>query len=109
MVEGQINSGPDDELATTAKMLLEESDRGCAVFGAQMIDDQLKVFLTTLLNRDDEYDKVLANLLHGYGPLASFSARLDVAYVMGALTSEQYQSIQIVRKIRNRMAHDRGP
>lgn len=98
-----------DEHNVVAGMLLEESDRGCALFGAQMIDDKLKELFECLFISESPIRKVSKGLLSGYGPLATFSAKLDFAYAAGIINNDHYRTANLIRNIRNDMAHERGP
>ena len=40
-----------------------------------------------------------------YGPLATFSAKIDIAYAMGKLTAAGRQDLHAIRNIRNAFAH----
>lgn len=44
-------------------------------------------------------------LFRGYGPVATFSARTEMAYVFGFIDKELFDDINILRGIRNDFAH----
>lgn len=51
--------------------------------------------------KNDVRDK----LFTGYGPLASFSAKIDMAFALGLIDAEQRKTLNHVRHIRNVFAH----
>jgi len=44
-------------------------------------------------------------MFSGYGPLASFSSKIDMAYSFGLITKSEAEDLHIIRKIRNECAH----
>jgi DNA-binding MltR family transcriptional regulator len=51
--------------------------------------------------------KATKELVEGFNaPLGTLSARTKAAYAFGLLTKEQYQDIEILRKVRNHFAHN---
>ncbi|MGH8510875.1 MAG: hypothetical protein ACREU8_05700 [Gammaproteobacteria bacterium] len=49
--------------------------------------------------------KVADDLFGAMGPLASFRQRIAVAYAFGFLSKEDYDNLNLVRRIRNHFAH----
>lgn len=93
-----------------AQMLLKESDRGCAIFGAAALDDALEVLLRSRFRQDDSVVKnVVDPLFRTYAPLSTFSARIDVSHVLGLLAKRTYRELKVIRRLRNDFAHERGP
>lgn len=46
-------------------------------------------------------------LFEGYGPLGSFSAKIDLAFALGFISKDDRQRLHAVRSIRNEFAHSR--
>ncbi|HVL12338.1 MAG TPA: hypothetical protein VM529_07225 [Gemmata sp.] len=91
-----------DEFFSFLLEFVSESDRAAVVLGASMIDEQLKTLLSnTLLPSRDKQD----DLLEGDRPLATFSARIRVAYRLGLISADLAQSLDIIRTLRNVFAH----
>lgn len=44
-------------------------------------------------------------LFEGFGPLASFSSKIEVAYALGFIEATDKQSLHAIRGIRNKFAH----
>lgn len=83
-------------------VLTKETDRGCALMSAAFLDDQLKKLIGAFLVDDK---KVSGKLFNGYSPLATFSSRIDMAYVLGLISKETRLNLTLLRKIRNDFAH----
>jgi hypothetical protein len=92
-----------------AMTMLSESDRGCVLFGTQMISDDLDTMLDTAFGNRRDKDSTIKSLFSGYGPLASLSGKLDLAYALGFIDADLRSLINLVRKIRNICAHESGP
>lgn len=89
------------------KLLQEESDRGCVIVSAAMLDDilsqLLKRRLTPSLEKKDEL------LEDGAAAFSTFSARINLAYRVGLLRSNTRATFHLLRKIRNDFAHISDP
>jgi DNA-binding MltR family transcriptional regulator len=83
-----------------------ETDRGCALMAAAYLDDQLAVLLKAYFVDD----LTVANtLLVPSQALGAFSARIDVAYLLGLLSREERKALHLIRKIRNDFGHVAQP
>lgn len=81
----------------------KESDRAQAI----LITNALDLWLSELLRAyfvDNE--EVVDELLENERPLATFAARIKCAYCIGLLTESEYSDLNLIRKVRNRFAHD---
>jgi hypothetical protein len=92
--------------ATLSKMLLEMGRQGHAahaIWAAATLDDTLgsllAIYMSNLSNRLRE------KLFTGYGPLSSFSAKIDIAYSLNLITANLRRDLHIFREIRNEFAH----
>ncbi|MCK4821777.1 hypothetical protein KA005_38780 [bacterium] len=79
-----------------------ETDRGAALIGAALIDNQLKdLLLSHLLDTDEA-----SNLIElGYAPLGTFSSRILATYCLGLITDLESKEFNTIRKTRNIFAH----
>lgn len=51
--------------------------------------------------------KATKDLVNGFNaPLGTFGARIKAVYAFGLVTEEQFRDMEILRKVRNRFAHD---
>ncbi len=93
-----------------AASLLKESDRGSAIFSAAILHDDLEILLRAFCRKDEGSVKSIVDpLFQGYAPLATFSARIQIAYAMRLIPSGLYRKLEIVKRLRNDFAHESGP
>lgn len=93
-----------DLFENLAKKLLGESDRGAIIIGATYIEDQLSFLIDKTLPSDE--NKKYRNRLFKYpGPLSSFSAKIELSYAFRLIDKNLYNSLNILRQIRNKAAH----
>jgi hypothetical protein len=72
---------PDfDAAAEFRSTLTDETDRGCALMAAAYLDDRLAELLKAYFVDDLPVAKKVLDLER---PLGTFSARIDVAYLLG--------------------------
>ncbi len=101
---------PTERDLEIAKMLLEqqESDRGCVIFSASLLDDDLETLLRAHCLKDANVaKKVVDPLFHVYAPFSTFSAKIQVSYAMGLIDKGLYTTLDLIRRIRNDFAHER--
>jgi DNA-binding MltR family transcriptional regulator len=89
-------------LAEFQSALHQESDRGCALIVAAFLDTELEDLLRVKLVRDA---KVLDELLGQSRPVATFSARIDLAYLAGLIPLNAHRELHLIRRIRHDFAH----
>ncbi|WPU98226.1 hypothetical protein SNE26_19570 [Mucilaginibacter sp. cycad4] len=83
--------------------LNEESDRGASIFAATFFEVKLKEILSELLRKDEVTD----NMLEGAnGGLNTFSARINICYVLGYITKDEKHELNMIKNIRNKFAHN---
>jgi DNA-binding MltR family transcriptional regulator len=92
------------------KILTEahESDRGCVIFCASLIEAQLESLLRSRLRKDRAASKVVESLFRIYAPFSTFSAKIQVAYALGIIPDRMHKQLLMVKKLRNDFAHDNG-
>ena len=87
--------------------LAEESDRAAAILAAANFEDRLRDAIMTrfvALNRRDE-----AEIFKPYGPLATFKAKVDIAFALGLYDRKTKKHLHTVGEIRNKFAHSPEP
>ena len=83
--------------------LNDESSRGKAIISGSYLDDLLSNIIASFLIVGSSSKR----LLEGYSPpIGSFSARIDMAYSLGLIKEKEKHELDLIRKIRNRFAHD---
>lgn len=89
-------------IARFRRTLTAESDRGCALMAASYLEHLLTERLERLCVSDE---KVFARSV---GRM-SFANKIDVAYLINALSKEMRDELVTLRMIRNRFAHSLSP
>jgi DNA-binding MltR family transcriptional regulator len=82
------------------KEIQNESPRAAVIIASAFLDAQLRAIL---LNSFVDDKKVSEELLDS--DLSTFSSRIKTAYCMGLISETLYHDLNIVRKIRNKFAH----
>ncbi len=98
--------GHEDEVFGGINMLTKSLDhldeRGLVLSLAAFAEDALGHLLKSFLIPSE----ATSQLLEGFNaPLGTFSSRTKAAFAMGLVTTEQYQDLERLRKIRNEFAH----
>lgn len=82
--------------------LTEQTDRGAALLAAAYLDDALKEMLQKrFVGQQNETVKAF----QGNGPLATFSSRIMIAFLLGLITEMERRDMDLIRRIRNDFAH----
>jgi mannitol operon repressor len=90
------------ELSEFLSEFNRESDRGAALTAAAMLDQRLEEILSGYLADVP----ATQDLLSGYSaPLGTFSSRNSIAFALGLIQENEYNEINVVRKIRNEFGH----
>jgi hypothetical protein len=95
---------PDfDSLNRFNRLLSAHDDRGLVLsLGAYTEDTLGRLLLIYLADAKQSRD-----LVEGFNaPLGTLATRMKAAFAIGLLTQEQYEDLEIARKIRNLFAHD---
>lgn len=88
------------------KSLANESDRALPIVGFAYIDHMIGELMGSELN--PEVDGGIADLLSGFGPLATASQRIKMAHALYWLSDQTAADLHLLRKVRNHFAHDRS-
>jgi hypothetical protein len=91
----------EDELSAIDDME-STSDRTAAIVIASLVETRLTNTLQAGLHHDDA---IVERLFRASGPLGSFSAKIDLACLMGAISKDAYRDLVILKNIRNIFAH----
>ena len=103
-----------DEAQRLFALWMKKGEDEGAIVAATLVEDRLgfaiKAHFVELPTRGD-VAKILTEtaLFDGYGPLASFVAKIDVASALGILTPERRRDFHVIRSIRNDFAHALEP
>jgi hypothetical protein len=77
-------------------------DRAAAIVSAAFVDDRLTAALKSRLHYDK---KIIDSMFNPSGPLGSFSARINLAFLIGMLSKKSTEDLHIIREVRNEFAH----
>jgi len=89
-------------LETLVEEMGGESDRAVVIVGAAWVEEALGDSVTSFLEAHADAHK---RLFSGAGPLASFSAKIDLARLLGLMTDSIRSDLHKIREIRNEFAH----
>ena len=95
-----------DEVFQFRQTLSPETDRGCALMAASYLDNQLTELLRQRLV---DSPKVAADLFENSRPLATFSSRIDLTYMLGLIGPKAHRDLHLIRRIRNDFGHNPNP
>lgn len=84
------------------KELEGQSDRGLVILGAAGLDVVLEGLLTECLNGEVKREQMFGP----NGPLSEFASRIKMALSLGLISTAEYKELELVRRIRNKAAHE---
>jgi len=83
--------------------LAEESDRAAVLIAGALLENALTALLQSALVPNPS---ALDTLFDGaVAPLGSFSAKIDLAFRIGAISPQLSRDLHLIRRIRNEFAH----
>lgn len=82
----------------------KESDRASVIVALALLDSALETLLRTRLVPSPHSGDTL--LEGAYAPISTFSARVDLAFRIGLISSRFARDLHLIRKIRNDFAHN---
>lgn len=85
--------------------LTAESDRGCVIVGAAILDDFLKDQISAVFGSNGMSNRYITKAFDGSGPLANFSSKILIARGFGLIHDEVFEDMMAIRKLRNEFAH----
>jgi len=98
----------DPDVAEAFRRMIDEfsreTDRGAILIAADIVATHLGQVITDL-SPEAFKKKRVKSLLNYPGPLSTFSARADIAYMSGFINDTAHRSIDLLRKLRNKAAH----
>jgi len=78
-----------------------ESDRSVVILAASFLERNLEDYI-----RQKFVDAPLVSkLFEGYAPLATFAAKIDIAFALGLIPVHVHDDLQTIKKLRNLFAH----
>ena len=84
-----------------------ESDRAAAILAAAYFEERLR---DAIMRKFTDINKTLREkIFTGYGPLSTFSAKIDIARALGIYDQKTYNGLHKIKRIRNMFAHASTP
>jgi hypothetical protein len=92
-------------IATAFEEIENESDRHAAILAVNLLEHSLE---EAIKSRFIPISMTLNHkLFRGYGPLATVSGKIDIAYALDLIDLEERTNLHTIRAIRNEFAHCR--
>jgi hypothetical protein len=92
-----------DALMTAFQDIETSNDRAAAIVAAAFVEDHLSM---TLRRRFHQDDKIINDTFRSSGPLGSFAAKINLAFLVGLCSKEACKELNTIRAIRNEFAHN---
>ena len=88
------------------KSLNSESDRGCVLVAAALIDESLETLLRSKFIQDGRAVKLCVKpMFENMGPLSSYWAKTQLLRALEMLEDWEYADLNRIRELRNHFAH----
>jgi DNA-binding MltR family transcriptional regulator len=88
-------------------LLFESDDRSIIITASSLLEDMLAFAIIHKFPRSIS-DSQFAELFTGLGPLASFSAKISMAFLLGAIPENLKHDLHVIKAMRNDCAHIYG-
>lgn len=85
---------------------MKQPDRSLVIVMAAVIDDALAALIINYLV---EAKKITDNMFNGMGPLSTFSAKIDLGFLLAIYNKDFADMLHALRRIRNEFAHNMDP
>ena len=97
------------KVKASAGTLVKESDIGCILVLAAMLEEMLdgyhRQYIARSVGANEASKEFFEKLFSESRPLSSFNGKIILAYAYGMIDKKQYSALNTVRKIRNEAAH----
>lgn len=85
--------------------LANESDRGCVIVAAAILDQKLESIIRETAENNELSNKNMKSLFDMSGPISNFSSKILLSRAFGLIDEKALHDLLIVRKLRNTFAH----
>lgn len=92
-------------LFPSTEELLSESDRGCVIVGAAILEKTLTRIIQSEFKKNGLSNRYVVKAFDGNGPLGTLSSRIQIARGFGLISDDVFRDLMMVRKLRNEFAH----
>lgn len=90
---------------TRSPDIVNESDRGSVLVGAALVERRLEDIFVYIFQRNQISKSIQKSIFDSNGALATFSAKIKLAYSFGLIRKNTFEDLETVRRIRNEFAH----
>ena len=94
-------TGGNTDISGAIEQLEKDSDRAVGLVGAAIVEHWLTQAIQARLHQGDMAER----MFRSSGPLGSFSAKIDLAFLMGLIGLEFHGDLVVMKSIRNAFAH----
>ena len=99
----EVPENPFSKLREVFEQMFPVSQAAIAIYISQIVENILEISLTSKLTISSNtfYDR----LFKGYGPLNTFTSKIDMARALEIVDEETYNTLRILKSIRYKVAH----
>lgn len=99
-----MSESTPDEALSHIKEFAKMADASYVIVSASIIEDWLTMAIKSKL-RPGMSLNFEARIFRNYGPLSTFSSRIDIAYAMEIISDEMFDDLRAIKDVRNAFAH----
>jgi hypothetical protein len=104
-MKNATDSAPLTGLASALLNTHRRTHASAVMITVAALDYQLeRAIKTTLHHLNANINK---RLFEGYGPISTFAAKIDIAYVLDTISKDAYDELIKIKDVRNRIAHSK--
>ena len=92
-----------DDLNSLFESIYDHDERGVVLTLAAFAEDSLRLLLMAYMREEKLAKKLIES---SNSPLGTFAARFTAAFTLGLINKDHYEALEILRKIRNKFAHN---
>jgi mannitol operon repressor len=85
--------------------LIEESDRGCVIVGAAILEGYLAEDIEQAFLLNGLSNRYIKSSFDGNGAVGTFSSKVLIARGFGLIDDDVFHDLMVIRKLRNEFAH----
>ena len=108
-LESSMKTISQRKVKASAGTLVKESDIGCILVLAAMLEEMLdgyhRQYIARSVGANETSMDFFEKLFSESRPLSSFNGKIILAYAYGMIDKKQYSALNTVRRIRNEAAH----
>jgi DNA-binding MltR family transcriptional regulator len=95
-------SASTDHEAKAIARFASGDDHTAAIIAGTIVEARLRQALEKVMVRDAEIER---EMFHPSGPIGDFAAKIRLAFLLGLISKEGLQNLNLIKDVRNRFAH----